>query len=126
MARPRKHRHWSAEEKRAICCQTRAPGISVAQVARRYALNANLIFKWLKDPRYAPGDTTSDTQAFLPVEISTQASADLVPVIDVGSAAASGGDRGQVEIILPDGIRLKVDGGFDGGKLARLIKGLMA
>ena len=126
MARPRKHRHWSDEEKRSICCQARAQEVSVAQVARRYALNANLIFKWLKDPRYAPGDTTSDTQAFLPVEISTQASADLVAVIDVGSAAASGGEHGQVEIILPDGIRLKVDGGFDGGELARLIKGLMA
>lgn len=100
MARPHKHRHWSAEEKRSICVQTRAQEVSVAQVARRYALNANLIFKWLKDPRYAPGDTTSDTQAFLPVEISTQASVDLVPVIDAGSAAASGGDRGQVEIIL--------------------------
>ena len=128
MIRPRlrKHRHWSDEEKRSICVQARAPEVSVAQVSRRYALNANLIFKWLKDPRYAPGDTTSDTQAFLPVEISTKASVDLVPVIDVGSAAASGGDRSQVEIVLPDGIRLKVDGGFDGGELARLVKGLIA
>jgi len=126
MARPRKHRQWSDEEKRSICLQTRAPEVSVAQVARRYAMNANLVFKWLKDPRYAPRDTPCDRPAFLPVEISTQASVDLVPVIDVASAAASGGDRSQVEIILPDGIRLKVDGGFDGGELARLIKGLMA
>ena len=126
MARPRKHRLWTDEEKRLICVQTRAPEVSVAQVARRYALNANLIFKWLKDPRYAPGGTASDTQAFLPVEISTPASADLVPMIDVGSAAASGGDRGQVEIILPGGVRLKVDGWFDGGELARLVRGLMA
>ena len=33
-----------------------SPGVSVAQVARRHALNANLIFKWLKDRRFAPAD----------------------------------------------------------------------
>lgn len=47
-------RLWTAEEKRSICFQTAAPGVSVAQVARRYAVNANLIFKWLRDPRFAP------------------------------------------------------------------------
>ena len=55
MAQSRKYRLWTDEEKRSICLQTRAPGVSVAQVARRYAMNANLIFKWLKDLRYAPG-----------------------------------------------------------------------
>jgi transposase len=50
----RTKRLWTDEEKRSICLQTRAPGVSVAQVARRYAMNANLIFKWLRDPRYTP------------------------------------------------------------------------
>ena len=31
-----KKRFWSDEEKRRICGQARAPGVSVAQVARRY------------------------------------------------------------------------------------------
>ena len=53
MAR-RTKRLWTDEEKRTICFQTTAPGVSVAQVARRYAVNANLIFKWLRDPRFAP------------------------------------------------------------------------
>ena len=128
MVRPRlrKHRHWSDEEKRSICLQTQSPGVSVAQVARRYAMNANLIFKWLKDPRYAPWDMPCDQPAFLPVEISTLVSTDMVPVIDAASAAASGGHLGRVEIILPDGIRLKVEGSFDGSELACLVKGLMA
>ena len=39
------------DEKRTICAQTLTAGVSVAQVAGRYAMNANLIFKWLKDPR---------------------------------------------------------------------------
>lgn len=45
------------EEKRSICLQTTAPGVSIAQVTRRYAANANMVFKWLRDPRYAPEAT---------------------------------------------------------------------
>ena len=54
MAVKQKKRRWPDDEKRSICFQTTAAGLSVAQVARRYAMNANLIFKWLKDDRYAP------------------------------------------------------------------------
>jgi hypothetical protein len=42
---------WTDEEKRSICLQTTSPGASVAQLARRYAMNANMIFKWLRNPR---------------------------------------------------------------------------
>ena len=67
----RTRRLWSDDEKRSICLQTTAPDVSVAQVARRYGLNANLIFKWVRDPRFAPGAGQSAAQApcFLPVEI---------------------------------------------------------
>ncbi len=53
----RTKRLWTDEEKRSICFQTTASGVSVAQVARRCALKANLIFKWLRDPRFAPEAT---------------------------------------------------------------------
>ncbi|MHA3916463.1 transposase [Halovulum sp. GXIMD14793] len=49
-----KKRFWSDDEKRSICAQTWVPGVSVAQVARRYSMNANLVHKWLRDPRFAP------------------------------------------------------------------------
>ena len=41
-----------------ICVQARLPGVSVSQVARRYDVNANLVFSWLKDARFAP-DTSA-------------------------------------------------------------------
>ena len=41
MAVKQKKRRWPDDEKRSICLQTTAPGVSVAQVARRYAMNAN-------------------------------------------------------------------------------------
>ena len=56
MATRRKRRNWSDDEKREICQQTTVPGVSIAQVARRYATNANQIHNWLKGERFAPED----------------------------------------------------------------------
>jgi transposase len=44
VAKDRKRRIWSDDEKRMICAQTRVAGVSVSQVARRYDANANLVF----------------------------------------------------------------------------------
>jgi transposase len=69
-----KKRFWSDDEKVSICAQTCAPGVSVAQVARRYAMNTNLIHKWLRDLKFARGREIAEVEAaetpcFLPVEI---------------------------------------------------------
>ena len=40
------------------------------RAAQRYAMNANLIFKGLRDPRYAPESSAEpDAACFLPIEI---------------------------------------------------------
>ncbi len=39
----RKRRLWDDDEKCRIVGQTRVPGVSVSQVARRYDVNANLV-----------------------------------------------------------------------------------
>jgi transposase len=39
-------RSWSLEEKRRIVEEAVRPGASVAEVARRHGLNANLVFTW--------------------------------------------------------------------------------
>ena len=49
-----KKRFWSDKEKVSICAQAWAPGAAVAQVPRGYAMNTNLIHKWLRDPKFAP------------------------------------------------------------------------
>ena len=50
----RSRRLWTDEEKRPIYLQTAAPGASVARVALRYPLNANLISMRLHDPSIGP------------------------------------------------------------------------
>ena len=82
----RTKRLWTDEEKRSICFQTAAPGVSVAQVARRYAVNANLIFKWLRDPRYAPDPSAVPSLVveprFLPVEVVAERAEHKTIMID--------------------------------------------
>lgn len=113
MSKRRTRRSWSDDEKRQICSQTRVPGVSVAQVARRYALNANQVFNWLKDPRYMVGEDVSAGSRFLPMEI----------VADVPSTCDDP-PEGLIEFELTNGHRLRVSGRFDPDALARLIRGL--
>ena len=125
MAR-RTKRLWTDEEKRSICFQTTAAGVSVAQVARRYAMNANMIFKWLRDPRYAPDpeaveDLAVETPCFLPVEIFDRPLKD-----DTSSTPNPTTAQSAIEIDIAGGHRLRIIGGYDPEALARLIRGLSA
>ncbi len=107
-------RLWSDEEKRSICFQTAAPGVSVAQVARRYAMNANMVFKWLRDPRYAPEAEpaaeacATDTVGFLAVEIVDQPQSE-----ELVSAAGPTPVSGTIEIDVAGGHRLRILGVYD-------------
>ena len=119
----RTKRLWTDEEKRSICFQTAAPGVSVAQVARRYAVNANMVFKWLRDPRYAPAREAGSTDAatFLPVEIVGPHRNTVMPPLPEPAPAT-----GMIEIDLAGGHRMQITGSYDPEALARLIRGLTA
>ncbi len=111
----RKRRHWSDDEKRDIVAQTRVPGVSVSRVARRFDVNANLVFKWLRDPRFAVAEDDVPEATFLPVEIVSEQSAPPIepPVAD-----------GKIEITLSSGHRLSITGAFDPNAVSRLVRGM--
>lgn len=115
----RRRRFWSEDEKRRIVSQARVPGVSVSQVARRYDVNANLVFKWLRDPRFRLSE--EEPAAFLPVEVVPgKPAVREAGIVDTGPTPC--GER--IEIALPNGPRLIVSGGFDPDLVARLVRGL--
>ncbi len=116
MARPRKYRLWTDDEKCSICLQTRGPGVSVEQVARRYAMNANLIFKWLRDPRFNPTLIEDSAVSFLPVEVVATPPLIDPPVLEPTAA--------KIEISLSSGHHIIVSGTYDPDALCRLVRGL--
>ena len=111
MVKRRKRRSRSDAEKREICQQTTVAGVSVAQFARRYAMNANMIHTWLKDPRFAPlpQEPVGDA-AFLPVEI--EGSAFDEPVCQGASPPSPSAplSASRVDITLSDGRRILIEG----------------
>ena len=98
-----------------ICAQTRFVGVSVSQVARRYDVNANQIFNWLKDPRFAVGKEVAAVPRFLPIEI-------VEPVRHEAERPVSA--ESKIEVALADGHRLSISGAYDPEALARLLRSL--
>ena len=110
--RGRTRRRWSQEEKRRIVAQTLIPEVSVSQVARRYDVNANLEFKWRRDPQLRSAAAQPYEPSFLPVEVVSS------PMPESAAAQAT------IEIELCNGHRVSVTGSFDVEALCRLVQGL--
>ena len=133
MGTRRKRRRWSEDEKWMICSQTRVEGVSVAQVARRYDLNANQIFNWLKNPRFAAdGDVPAVDGQFLPVEIVDEP-APSVPVRSDVQITCSGlrsrtpnvsATSGLIELELTSGHRLRISGDCNPDAIGKLVRSL--
>jgi len=98
-----------------ICAQTRVRGVSVSKVARRYDVNTNQVFNWLKDPCFADAEPDEADTSFLPVEISEA---------EEVSFADDTIEPGTLEIDLSCGHRLRITGPYDVDALARLIRDL--
>jgi transposase len=125
-----KKRFWSDEEKASICGQAGATGVSVAQVARRYAMNANLIHKWLRDPQFTPSVTedaavTAQASAFLPVGIEGMAISPSTPDLPLAVPAVGAPlSAHRVDITLSDGRRILVEGTTALSGVLALVEGL--
>ena len=146
-------RSWSLDQRQRIIAEARAPHASVAEVARRHGLNANLIFKWLKRAKEGWPDRRrafavhSKPVTFVPVEVITETGGKetIGPVhkltIDHTVPARTQNPpvkpsrrpqcvvnglvrRGAIEISLPNGARVSVDAEVDEAAL-RLVLSAM-
>ena len=111
MGKRRARRQFSADFKQRVVAETYAAGTSVSVVARRHDINANLLFRWRDDPRYA-----FQEQSFLPVEIST--------AVEALKPAAEQPLPSELGIWIAGDVRLVVKGGFDPEGLGKLIRSI--
>ena len=104
--------------KLAIVREAMAPGVSLAKVALRHGLNANLLRKWVVKHGGAVGTAAR-----------VQASSSLLPVVVTPSAKASrsarttSDERTLIEIELPRGV-VRFYGGIERAVLRELIEAL--
>ena len=127
------------------------PGASVAEIARRHGVNANLVFNWRRSARTAcaagaaPSEPArSDAMlaasdpGFIPIGVFTRAP-DGGPALVAGGGVARQlpsptararanveGRTGLIEIDLADGTRLRVDGFVNERALRHVLSALRA
>jgi len=124
MAGKRVRRNWADDEKITIVEQTRVAGVSVAQVARRYAVNANLIHKWLKNPAFNRSLDSTDAPVFLPLEISSTEPPCAVIEHEASKPSCMYADALQVSITTPSGVRLDIGDCRNVDLICQLVRGL--
>ena len=116
----RRRRLWSADEKQAMLAESFAPGASVAQVAQRYGVNANLLFTWRRQrAAKAPAESVKALE-FAPVTVVGERTA---PEVHVGGGDATR-PAGCMEIMFVGGERIIVGADVDAAALTRAIKAL--
>ena len=109
----RRRRSWTRDEKRQIVEESLEDGASIAEVARRHELNANLLFTWRRKMGIEP------TEQAAPMEI--------VPVTIARGLAGEEhcpDAAGQMEIILAEGERIIVWADVETAALSRVLKAL--
>jgi len=103
-----RRRYWRQEAKRCIVAESFEEGASVAEVARRYGLNANLVFTWRRQfAQPAVPETPS-----------------VVPVTITPSPATVPAAAGRMEIRLSSGDRIVVGADVEADALSRVIEAL--
>ncbi len=113
MGRKRGRGNYPHEFKRQVVAETMVDGATVAGVARRHGLNANMVFQWCKDDRFRPAP---DPAVLLPVEV--------VDAVDEGHH--TGSIVARVEITTRSGHRLVVTDSEDPSAIANLVRALEA
>lgn len=115
--------NYPTEFKRRLAVESCEPEVSVAKLALRYGLNANMLFKWRREYRAGKfgaqsiGCQTPETPLFLPVVASATPS-------KVKPRAASN-ESGYIEILRGDS-RIRVCGEVTASALHRVLDCLAA
>ena len=138
-----RRRTRSLDERKRIVEEALASGASVAAVARRHGLNANLIFKWIRRSREgwrerrrgpakekpgAAGSPDTIAPAFVPVKLLELDASSVPRPSDVMAKPARqtrrGARRGAMEISLPNGAKVSLDAEVDAEALRRVLSAL--
>jgi transposase len=113
----RRRRSWSMDEKRRMIAESEEPGASVAQVALRHGVNANLLFTWRRQLAAGGLAATSRPVELVPVTVTKEPA----PAPALGASELM---IGRMEILLSAGERITVGADVDAAALARVIKAL--
>jgi len=122
--RPERRRSWTSQQKLQIVQETLAPGAVVIAIARRYGISTGLLYTWRRQL------LAGAMSGFVPVEVTPEPVALPAPItppapVAAISTSAVQGPSSPIEVELPSGIKLRVDGHVDEAALSRVLTVLM-
>ena len=121
----RRRRQHEREFKEELIAQSLAPGASVAAIAMKGGINANLLFKWRREHVRARIESAPAAATLLPVCVVADADpAPTLPPPTAGGAIVSRNARpGVIEIEIA-GAQLRLRGAVDERMLGSVLRAL--
>ena len=130
ITRGERRRVWTPEQKREIVAESLGPELTPTEVARKHAISSGLLYTWRQQ---VLGDqisvVTRTTPSFAQVELAPELRQLDAPrpeslVSPEPPPPASPRTEGLIEIMLPGGVSLRVDGQVDARALRRVLGAL--
>ena len=112
----RQRRSWPDAEKRQIVAESLQPGASVAEVAQRHGINANMLFTWRRQRQACRTAEADEAVKIVPVTVTARALPSPPALVPEHS--------GRMEIVLGAGERIIVGADVDTAALLRVVKAL--
>lgn len=109
-----RRRQYSIAFKRKVVEETLNGTDSVSVVARRYDLNANLLFRWRRE--YSSGQLSGTSQPLIPVSVKLDPVETRAPGAPCAPPAT-----GQMQVTLNTGHQVVVTGPVDSGQLQMVL-----
>ncbi|MGH8144321.1 MAG: IS66-like element accessory protein TnpA, partial [Steroidobacteraceae bacterium] len=114
-----RRRRWGVEEKLRIVAETQEPGACVREVSARHDVYPSLLHNWRRQVREGRLVTTTPVR-FVPIRMAEASPATVEPARSVTVQPGAG----TIEVVLPDGSRLRVSNEVGLAALRRVLTAL--
>jgi transposase len=116
MRRKGRRRAYTLEDKLRVVAEARGRGASVAEVARRHGINANLVFNWRRQHQQGVLEEHTRQVKLLPVHVTEPVAVrderrEIIPICD----------SGRIEISLGKDIRVSIIGTVSAERVDRVL-----
>ncbi len=121
-----RRRRWRVGDKLRILAELDEPGVKFNDVARRHDLSRGLLWQWRDAQR--SGQLVEDAPVFVPVRVAMdhqrRPASPSVPASGGRPPRRDRAGRGRIEVMLPDGVVLRIDAGVSTATLRGVLAAL--
>jgi transposase len=126
ITRGERRRSWTLEQKREIVSESLGSELTPTEVARKHAISSGQLYTWRQQLLSMPGTVIKRAlPRFAEVDLAPASPGASEPTRTGGTAPpAPARAGGMIEIMLPNGVSLRVDADVDGPALRRVLEAL--